>query len=104
MLTNFSKNFQLTKSKVYCITNGKNLISIVNLCSKLESIKWQKFIDITNNEFEEFAKIIGHKLVEWHYDYYFGFDKMKMLLEKLKKIEKVSITTKNQQEDKQLSL
>ena len=84
------------------LTNGKNLISIVNLCPKLESIKWPKFIDITENQFEEFTKIIGHQLVEWDYNFYFGFDKMKMLLEKLNKIEKISITTVNQQEDKQL--
>ena len=84
------------------IMNGQDLISIVNLCQKLESIKWPKLIYLTNSEFDEFTKIVGHKLIEWDCHYYFGFDRMKMLFEKFNEIEKVSISTMNQQESKQL--
>ena len=81
--------------------NGKFLLSIINLCPKLESIKWSNHIDITDNQFEQFTKIIGHKLIEWSC-FQVNFAWNKMLFEKFEKIEKILIKTKNQQEDKQL--
>ena len=77
-------------------------MSIINLCPKLESIKWSNHIDITDDQFEEFTKIIGHKLVEWNSFHLNNFELNKMLFEKFEKFEKISILTKNQQQDKQL--
>ena len=89
----------------YTRMDGDVLITIAKLCSKLESIVWSKYIDITDEQWDQFTTIISPKLIQWHSDChasYIDFNKIEMLFQRFKKIEKVSFVTENNEQDKKL--
>ena len=69
--------------------NGKNLIEIAKLCTNLESIDFNDSeINITEQEMDEFGKLIGSQLVKCKFGF---FDSIfKIFLKHLKKIEYIS--------------
>ena len=52
----------------YTRMDGDVLITITKLCSKLESIVWSKYIDITDEQWDQFTRIISPKLIQWNSD------------------------------------
>ena len=90
------------------VTGNNNLITIANLCPKLETIKYLN-ADVSDEEWNEFASKVGPKLIECidvcgvKYDQIFNINRVKSLFKQLKNIEILEYhSMENEEDEKEL--
>lgn len=89
------KHLELFRTKV----TGNNLIEIAKLCPKLESISFKySRIVASEDELDEFGKIIGPQLVECNFRH-FDTDFMMILFKHFKNLENVSFNSRTIQQN-----
>ena len=92
------KQLDLSDTKV---TGENNFITIANKCPKLERINFNgSNIDVSQDEINQFAKIIGPQLTKCSLIFIYHFNLT--LFKHLKNIENISFTSDKKEQDQQL--
>ena len=86
---------------------GNVLLAFGNGCTQLESIVFEKYLDVDEEAFEQFAIAIGPKLIRCSFiNLYYKFDKnldfIQLIVKHFKNIEEIEIAKSTQKDDEKI--